>query len=79
VSRLEFIKHGKALGFSLSEIRKAMDEWDRLSTEEKARITRSKIAEMDEKISQLQEFRRHLVEKLKWLETSGSDYTEDTN
>jgi MerR family transcriptional regulator, copper efflux regulator len=69
VSRLEFIKRGKALGFSLSEIRKAMDEWDRLSTEDKTWITRSKIAEMDEKISQLQEFRCHLVEKLKWLES----------
>jgi MerR family transcriptional regulator, copper efflux regulator len=68
VSRLEFIKHGKSLGCTLSEIRKAMDEWDRLSTEDKARITRNKIEEMDKKISQFQDFRCHLVEKLKRLE-----------
>jgi MerR family transcriptional regulator, copper efflux regulator len=71
VSRLEFIKHGKSLGFSLSEIRKAMNEWDRLSTEDKARITRNKIKEMDEKISQFQEFKCHLIEKLKRLESTG--------
>jgi MerR family transcriptional regulator, copper efflux regulator len=68
VARLEFIKHGKSLGFTLSEIRKAMDEWDRLSTKDKARITRNKIEEMDEKISQFQEYKCHLVEKLKRLE-----------
>jgi MerR family transcriptional regulator, copper efflux regulator len=71
VSRLEFIKHGKTLGFTLSEIRKTMDEWERLSTEDKARITRNKIEEMDEKISQLQEYKCHLVEKLKRLEGKG--------
>lgn len=71
VSRLEFIKHGKSLGCTLSEIKKAMDEWERLSTEDKARRTRNKIEEMDEKISQLQEYRCHLVEKLKRLESTG--------
>ncbi len=71
VLRLEFIKHGKALGFTLGEIRKAMDEWDRLSTTDKVQITRKKIAEMDEKISQFQEFKCHLIEKLKWLESMG--------
>lgn len=71
VSRLEFIKHGKSLGCTLSEIRKAMDEWDRLSTEDKARITRNKIEEMDEKISQFQEFKCHLLKKLKRLESTG--------
>ncbi len=71
VSRLEFIKHGKSLGYTLSEIRKAMDEWDILSPKYKARLVRNKIEEMDEKIGQLQEFKCHLVEKLKWLESSG--------
>ncbi|MBW4671483.1 MAG: MerR family transcriptional regulator [Cyanomargarita calcarea GSE-NOS-MK-12-04C] len=69
VSRLEFIKHGKSLGFTLSEIKKAMDEWDILSPEDKAQLTRTKIAEMDEKIVQLQEFRCHLALKLKRLES----------
>lgn len=71
MSRLEFIKHGKSLGYTLSEIKKAMDVWDILSPEDKAQITRNKIAEMDEKIGQLQEFRCHLVEKLKRLEGTG--------
>ena len=71
VSRLEFIKHGKALGFTLREIKQSMAAWDILSPEDKAQITRNKITEMDEKIGQLQEFRCHLVEKLKWLESKG--------
>lgn len=71
VSRLEFIKHGKSLGCRLSEIKKAMNEWDILSPEDKARITRNQIEEMDEKIGQLQEFKCHLVEKLKRLESTG--------
>jgi hypothetical protein len=47
-----------------------MDEWDRLSTKDKARITRNKTEEMDEKISQFQEFKCHLIEKLKRLEST---------
>ncbi|WP_319422603.1 MerR family transcriptional regulator [Pleurocapsa sp. FMAR1] len=71
VSRLEFIKHGKALGFTLREIKQSMDEWDILSNEDKARLIRKKIEEMDEKIAQLQEYKCHLVEKLKRLESKG--------
>lgn len=71
VARLEFIKHGKSLGFTLSEIRKAVDEWERLSNKDKARITRVKIKEIDEKIRQFQVYKRHLVEKLKRLESVG--------
>lgn len=69
VSRLEFIKHGKALGFTLSEIKKSMAEWDVLSQRDKMQITRRKIEEMDERIGQLQAFRHHLFEKLKQLES----------
>ncbi len=71
VSRLEFIRQGKALGFTLSEVKKAVNEWDTLSPGDKVQITRNKIEEVDEKIGQLQEYRCHLVEKLKRLESTG--------
>ena len=71
VSRLEFIKHGKALGFTLRELKQFIDESDILSTEDKARFVRNKIEEIDEKTGQLQEFRCRLVEKLKRLESMG--------
>ena len=71
VARLQFIRQGKALGFTLSEIKKVIDEWDTLSSGDKLRITQNKIEEVDEKIGQLQKFRYYLVEKLKWLETTG--------
>lgn len=68
LDRLVFIRRGKALGFTLSEIKKAVDEWNTLSPSDKVQITRSKIEEVDEKIRQLQEDKYHLVEKLKRLE-----------
>lgn len=68
VARLAFIKQGKALGFTLNEIKKAIDEWDTLLPGDKVRITRNKIEKVDEKIGQLQQSRHYLVEKLKRLE-----------
>jgi MerR family Zn(II)-responsive transcriptional regulator of zntA len=69
LARLEFIMQGKALGFTLSEIKKAIDEWNTLSPGAKVQLTRRKIEEIDEKINQFQAFRHHLVEKLKRLES----------
>lgn len=71
VARLAFIRQGKVLGFTLSEIKKVIDEWDTLSSGDKVRITRNKIEEVDEKIGQLQEYKCYLVEKLKRLEGMG--------
>ncbi|MDF5719557.1 MAG: MerR family transcriptional regulator [Rhizonema sp. PD37] len=71
IGRLTFIRQGKALGFTLSEIKKAIDEWDTLSSQDKMQMTRIKIEEVDKKIKQLQEFRHHLVEKLKRLDVPG--------
>lgn len=70
VDRIAFIRQGKALGFTLSEIKKVMDEWDTLSHSDRMQVTRSKIAEVDEKIRQLQEYRYYLAEKLKRLENA---------
>ncbi|MBC8120413.1 MAG: MerR family transcriptional regulator [Gemmatimonadaceae bacterium] len=71
VARLEFIKQGKALGFTLSEIKKVIHEWDTLSPGDKVGITQNKLGEVDEKIRQLQEFRCYLVEKLERLGSTG--------
>lgn len=68
LDRLTFIRRGKTLGFTLSEIKKAVDEWDTLSPSDKVEITRNKVEEVDIKIRQLQEDRQHLVDKLKRLE-----------
>ena len=71
IDRLEFIKYGKSMGFTLSEIKQAIAEWDVLSLEDKAQFTRNKMVEIDEKINQLQTYRRHLTAKLKRLESEG--------
>lgn len=71
VERLAFIKQGKALGFTLGEIKKVIDEWGMLSPAEKVKMTQNKIAEIDEKIKQLQGYKKILTEKVKRLETAG--------
>ncbi|MBR8840714.1 MAG: MerR family transcriptional regulator [Stigonema ocellatum SAG 48.90 = DSM 106950] len=71
IDRLAFIRQGKALGFTLNEIKQVIDEWDTLSSQDKVQRTQHKIEEIDQKIRQLQEFRHHLVDKLKRLETLG--------
>jgi MerR family Zn(II)-responsive transcriptional regulator of zntA len=68
VERLAFIKQGKALGFTLGEIKKVIDEWEMLLPRDKARMTQNKIAEIDEKIKQLQVYKNFLVEKVNRLE-----------
>lgn len=67
VERLAFISQGKALGFTLKEIRKVIDKWDTLPLEDKVRRIGEKIEEVDAKTSQLQQFRCYLVEKLQRL------------
>lgn len=69
LGRLAFIRQGKALGFTLREIKKVIDEWNTFSDEDKVRITQDKIVEVDEKIEQLQEFKRYLIEKVKRLQS----------
>ena len=71
IARLTFIRQGKALGFTLSEIKKVIDERDTLSPGDKVRMIWNKIEEIDEKLGQLQEFKHYLIEKLKRLEGTG--------
>ncbi len=68
INRLEFIKRGRCLGFSLDEIRQLLALWDdgsRASAEVKALVT-SHIAELDARIAALNSMRRtlaHLAER----------------
>ena len=68
ISRLEFIKRGRNLGFSLDAIRQLLALWDdsgRASAEVKA-LVNSHIAELDGRIAALKSMRRtlaHLAER----------------
>jgi MerR family copper efflux transcriptional regulator len=67
ISRLEFIKRSRALGFSLDEIRRLLSLWDddgRSSADVKALVT-AHIAELDARIAALKSMRgtlKHLAE-----------------
>jgi len=68
IDRLEFIKRGRSLGFSLETIRQLLALWDdsgRASAEVKA-LAISHIAELDSRIAALKGMRRtlaHLAER----------------
>jgi Cu(I)-responsive transcriptional regulator len=68
ISRLEFIKRARGLGFSLEEIRQLLALWDdsgRASAEVKS-LVMTHIAELDSRIAALKSMRRtlaHLAER----------------
>lgn len=66
VEKLIFIKDAKAVGFSLAEINEVIDAWysDRLSKSEKTSILESKILQTENKIKELKNVRKQLLECL---------------
>jgi DNA-binding transcriptional MerR regulator len=67
IEKLNFIIQGKKLGFTLKEI---IAEWDLVSPEQAADFIQLKVERIEEKISQLQEFRIYLLEKKAKIEMS---------
>jgi len=64
VEKIELIKEAKEIGFTLSEIKKLLDSWHskKLSVEKKVEILELKIKEIDDKIRQLKQVRKFLVD-----------------
>jgi len=70
LERLEFIQHGKDLGFTLSEIAQILDECQKrgpLPTAEKIAILERKLAEIAQKIDSLRQIESYLLDKLEQL------------
>lgn len=66
VERLLMINQGKKLGFKLKEIRQLLDEWVNASMpkQEQIKVIKTKLAEIDEKMQQLNTIKDYLVTKL---------------
>lgn len=69
IERLLMIAQGKRLGFTLSEIKQLLDEWDggEISKQEQIRIIERKIEEIIEKTQKLDAIKDYLVAKLSKL------------
>lgn len=67
VEKIELIKEAKEIGFTLSEIKVLLDSWysKKLSPEKKVEILKAKIREIDDKIRQLKQVRKFLVDGIK--------------
>ncbi len=63
IQRIQFIKHAKAVGFTLREIQDLLSihvEKDRHTCKEVKNLTRQKLKEIDRKLAQLQSIRHAL-------------------
>ena len=72
IEELNFIKRGKALGFTLKEIKKIIAEWDFTSPEQAANFIQLKLEQIEEQIGQLQQFKTCLLEKKTKLEIASN-------
>jgi MerR family mercuric resistance operon transcriptional regulator len=79
VTRIQFIKHAKELGFSLTEIHELLSLQlnPALSCSEVKKIAEAKIRHIDEKIGKLQRMKRSLTELTR--ECSGNKPVSDCN
>ncbi len=66
LERLSFIKRAQALGFSLEEIRRVLDDARKGESpcDEVREIVRRRMAELDERLRELQRYRRELQRTL---------------
>ncbi|MCU0571159.1 MAG: MerR family DNA-binding protein [Oculatellaceae cyanobacterium Prado106] len=71
--RLRMIVQGKSLGFTLSEIKQLLDEWSggAIPKPDQIKIIERKIAEVMEKMQQLDAIKSYLVAKLSRLNEEG--------
>lgn len=67
IEKIELIKEAKGIGFTLSEIKKLLDSWHskKMSVDRKVDVLEAKIKEIDDKIRQLKQVRKFLVEGIK--------------
>ncbi len=64
IEQIQLIKEAKEIGFTLSEIKKLLEDWfnDQLSEETKVKILKDKIKEIDSKIRQFKQVKKMLVD-----------------
>ncbi len=69
IERLSLIAQGKGLGFTLSEIKQLLNEWDggAMSKGDQIKVIERKIEEISEKMQQLNSIKTYLVTKLSKL------------
>lgn len=70
IEKVEWIIQAKKAGFTLSEIKKSLNDWfsNKLSERKKIEIVQKKINEVDTKIRELKQVKKFLVESLKEVE-----------
>lgn len=70
IERLLMINQGKKLGFTLGEIKQLMQDWEEgmMSKQDKIRIIKSKLEEINQKMEQLATIKTYLLDKLSKLD-----------
>lgn len=69
LSRIELIKHAKAIGMTLNQVVELLDPWEKgvISDDQKVLIFQEQLTEVDAKIASLQQAKCYLKQKLAHL------------
>lgn len=75
ISKLNFIKDAKLVGFTLAEIKEIIDAWyhNTLSKEQKQILLQTKIRQTEKKIEELNTMKKYLMECLQETELLSPD------
>ena len=70
IGKLELIREAKEIGFTLSEIKKLLEDWygNRLTANEKKAVLINKIADIEEKIEKLKYVKEMLMQGIAEVE-----------
>jgi len=70
LERIDIIKGAKEVGFTLSEIKNLLDSWfnNQLSQEKKLEAVNRKVTEIDDKMRQLKQVKKLLIQCIKDIE-----------
>lgn len=78
VRRLQLVRLGKAVGFTLNEMRDNIRAWetDELTPQEKVVHLKQKLADIDRRIEELNQMKAYVQQKIEWMEAPDMAHPE---
>lgn len=61
LERLRLVSHVKCSGFTLSEIERWLQEWDKLDAVGRRKVVQDKVKQIEDKIAEMEEMKAHLI------------------
>jgi DNA-binding transcriptional MerR regulator len=81
VRRLQLVRLGKAVGFTLNEMRDNIHAWetDELTPQEKIVHLKQKLIDIERRIDELNQMKEYVQQKIAWMESPDMAHPEPTH